>query len=163
MMVRIASRRGGSGSGGTITFCIRNRNVLFASCLILFALAAFSIILDDSASLTSSGILEAIDAAVSSTGGGSHSVRGAASARGDGRKDEDTNADAPDAVHKVAGLSCRKHGGPPDEIAAEMVYWRDIPQDAAYVSPFKSYGPEKKYLTFEPDEGGFFSSFLYDM
>ena len=57
-------------------------------------------------------------------------------------------------VHKVAGLSCGKHGGPPDELAAEMVYWQDIPTDAKYVSPYKHTGPEPKYLTFEPDEGG---------
>ena len=56
--------------------------------------------------------------------------------------------------HKVAGLSCDKHGGPPDELAAEMVYWQDIPTDAKYVSPYKHTGPEPKYLTFEPDEGG---------
>lgn len=57
--------------------------------------------------------------------------------------------------HAVAGLSCAKYGGPPDEIAAEMVYWKDIPSDAQYVSPFKSTAQNgEKYLTFEPDEGG---------
>ena len=57
--------------------------------------------------------------------------------------------------HKVAGLSCDKHGGPPDELAAEMVYWQDIPSDAKYMSPYKQRtGPEPKYLTFEPDQGG---------
>ena len=56
--------------------------------------------------------------------------------------------------HKVAGLSCAKYGGPADEVAAEMVYWQDIPIDAGYVSPFKHTGPDPKYLTFEPDEGG---------
>jgi hypothetical protein len=50
----------------------------------------------------------------------------------------------------VAGLSCAKYGGPPDEIAKEMVYWRDIPSDAKFVSPFKKAGPKVKYLTFEP-------------
>lgn len=60
-----------------------------------------------------------------------------------------------DDVHKVAGLSCAKHGGPSDDLASEMVYWKDIPEDASYVSPFREYGPAKKYLTFEPDEGGF--------
>jgi hypothetical protein len=58
--------------------------------------------------------------------------------------------------HEVAGLSCEKYGGPSDEIAAEMVYWRDIPSDAALQSPFAKSGPEPKYLTFEPDEGGKF-------
>jgi hypothetical protein len=59
--------------------------------------------------------------------------------------------------HQVAGLSCGKYGGPSDDIASEMVYWRDIPQDSSYVSPFRlhSEGPgNEKYLTFEPDEGG---------
>ena len=56
--------------------------------------------------------------------------------------------------HTVAGLSCERYGGPSDEIAAEMVYWRDIPKDAKYKSPFANYGPNPKYLTFEPDIGG---------
>ena len=68
---------------------------------------------------------------------------------------EDRSTSNPETtVHKVAGLSCGKHGGPPDELAAEMVYWRDLPSDANYVSPYKHAGPEPKYLTFEPDEGG---------
>lgn len=59
-----------------------------------------------------------------------------------------------ETVHKVAGLSCKAYGGPSDEVAAEMVYWEDIPSDAKFVSPYKNAGPKKKYLTFEPDEGG---------
>jgi hypothetical protein len=55
---------------------------------------------------------------------------------------------------KIAGLNCDRFGGPSEEITSEMVYWRDIPSDAAFVSPYKTEG-EKKYLTFEPDEGGF--------
>jgi hypothetical protein len=59
------------------------------------------------------------------------------------------------SVHnRVAGLSCKLHGGPSDEHAAEMIYWRDIPADATFTSPFQN-GPSPKYLTFEPDEGGF--------
>lgn len=59
-----------------------------------------------------------------------------------------------DGVHKVAGLSCRAYNGPNSQEAVdEMVYWRDLPQDAKYESPFKHVGPEVKYLTFEPDEG----------
>ena len=54
--------------------------------------------------------------------------------------------------HRVAGLSCDQYGGPSEEIAAEMVYWRDIPQDAEFVSPHAKYGQSPKYLTFEPDE-----------
>ncbi|KAL3908072.1 MAG: hypothetical protein SGILL_008623 [Bacillariaceae sp.] len=54
----------------------------------------------------------------------------------------------------IAGLNCDRFGGPSEEIAAEMVYWRDIPNDAIFHSPFANYGPKTKYLVFEPDEGG---------
>lgn len=65
-------------------------------------------------------------------------------------KEDDTGED-----HRVAGLNCEKHGGPFDEkFTQEMVYWEDIPKDAEYISPFANYGPTPKYLTFEPDEGG---------
>ena len=59
-------------------------------------------------------------------------------------------------AHNLGGLSCAAYGGPSDEIAAEMVYWRDIPQDSDYMSPFKHKkkdGPVQ-YMTFEPDGGG---------
>ena len=59
--------------------------------------------------------------------------------------------------HKVAGLNCDKFGGPfEQEALEEMVYWRDIPKDALHESPFANYGSTDtpKYLTFEPDEGG---------
>jgi len=32
--------------------------------------------------------------------------------------------------YELAGLSCDKYGGPPKDVAREMVYWRDIPADA---------------------------------
>jgi hypothetical protein len=53
-------------------------------------------------------------------------------------------------------LSCDKYGGPPNEYAQEMVYWSDIPSDAAFVSPFHTMTQEseRKYMTFEPDGGG---------
>ena len=54
--------------------------------------------------------------------------------------------------HRVAGLSCERYGGPPDVAANKMVYWEDIPTDSEYVSPF--YDGTTKYLTFEPDGGG---------
>lgn len=60
------------------------------------------------------------------------------------------NEPADQGLHKVAGLSCKDYDGPSDQIAAEMVYWRDIPSDAEFVSPLKSAGPKAKYLTFEP-------------
>ena len=53
----------------------------------------------------------------------------------------------------LAGLNCEPFGGPSNEIAQEMVYWEDIPSDANWRSPF--YSPDKtRYLTFEPDAGG---------
>lgn len=60
------------------------------------------------------------------------------------------------SVHsKLAGLQCDKWGGPSTESAAEMVYWSDIPSDQKYVSPFRAKnGEHKKYMTFEPDGGG---------
>jgi hypothetical protein len=53
-------------------------------------------------------------------------------------------------------LSCDNYGGPPNEYAQEMVYWSDIPSDAAFVSPFHTMTQEseRKYMTFEPDGGG---------
>jgi hypothetical protein len=58
--------------------------------------------------------------------------------------------------HQVAGLDCTKYGGPSNDVVREMVYWRNIPNDAHYASPFAALNtPENpKYLTFEPDEGG---------
>lgn len=56
-------------------------------------------------------------------------------------------------VHKVSSLSCEKFGGPDDEFAQEMIYWEDIASDSDYLSPFYDSN-EIKYLTFEPDGGG---------
>ncbi len=56
-------------------------------------------------------------------------------------------------TEKLSGLNCDAFGGPSQEIAEEMVYWKDIPSDNAYQSPF--YDPANiRYLTFEPDAGG---------
>uniref|UniRef100_A0A7S4W364 O-fucosyltransferase family protein n=1 Tax=Ditylum brightwellii TaxID=49249 RepID=A0A7S4W364_9STRA len=57
-------------------------------------------------------------------------------------------------MHELAGLSCVDHNGPESiESASDVVYWSNIPSDAEYKSPF--YDPsEEKYLTFEPDHGG---------
>lgn len=54
---------------------------------------------------------------------------------------------------KLGTLDCEAHGGPSTDKAAELVYWQDIPEDAQWVSPFK-HPTETKYLTFEPDGGG---------
>jgi GDP-fucose protein O-fucosyltransferase len=54
-------------------------------------------------------------------------------------------------------LNCKAYGGPSPEIAQEMVYWKDIPSDRHFVSPFKekvSNSGRKMYMTFEPDGGG---------
>jgi hypothetical protein len=59
-----------------------------------------------------------------------------------------------DNGHQLAGLNCDAYGGPSQEAAAEMVYWEDIPSDAAHISPFKRKSGPKQYLTFEPDNGG---------
>lgn len=61
------------------------------------------------------------------------------------------NDENADQSHRIAGLSCEKYGGLSDDLVKELVYWEDIPSDAAYASPFRDTG---KYLTFEPDEGG---------
>ena len=54
-------------------------------------------------------------------------------------------------------LNCTAHGGPSNELAAEMIYWYNIPSDKAFVSPFfySNNDTTTKYLTFEPDFGGF--------
>lgn len=59
-------------------------------------------------------------------------------------------------THSIGGLTCSKYGGPSNEIASEMIYWQDIPSDAAFTSPFhnKAIGEPVQYLTFEPDGGG---------
>jgi len=57
-------------------------------------------------------------------------------------------------LHDLAGLNCADHSGPSKDVAAEMVYWRDIPSDATFKSPIGNDG-RRKYLTFEPDGGGF--------
>jgi hypothetical protein len=54
---------------------------------------------------------------------------------------------------RLGHLNCDALGGPPEALAQEMVYWQDIPEDAKWVSPFKDPS-ETKYLTFEPDGGG---------
>jgi hypothetical protein len=35
-----------------------------------------------------------------------------------------------------------------------VIYWKSIPSDKKWVSPFKDVGPKRKFLTFEPDHGG---------
>lgn len=61
------------------------------------------------------------------------------------------------------GLNCAKYGGPSDEVAEELVYWTDVPpSDAQYLSPFHPMHSadenghfQEKYISFEPDSGGF--------
>ncbi len=72
--------------------------------------------------------------------------------------------------HSHAALNCSRHGGPhSEEELSEIIYWRDIPSDALFVSPFylkenkKSFQEisnpsisyrKPKYLTFEMDGSG---------
>jgi hypothetical protein len=62
---------------------------------------------------------------------------------------------AANAGHNLAGLSCEAYGGPPAQVAEEMVYWEDIPSDNKWISPFKQQSMTQ-YLTFEPDGGGWY-------
>ncbi|GAX18501.1 hypothetical protein FisN_10Hh301 [Fistulifera solaris] len=62
---------------------------------------------------------------------------------------------------KVAGLSCPAFPLlEPSRFEAaqrELVYWRDIPDDSQLVSPYTcsaGHNKTQKFLTFEPDEGG---------
>ena len=63
---------------------------------------------------------------------------------------------------KLGTLSCDKYGGPGNDAAQELVYWNEIESDSHYVSPFRikqkkeeeGQQPQKRYLTFEPDGGG---------
>ena len=73
------------------------------------------------------------------------------------RNNKDYNPfDVEKVDHLLSGLDCSKYGGPTKDIAEELVYWEDIPQDSKHVSPFKAIdGVEHtRYLTFEPDLGG---------
>lgn len=67
---------------------------------------------------------------------------------------KDQNQKHPVQQHRIAGLSCGAYGGPNDDVAAEMVYWKDIDKDAAFISPLKPDGDDEYYLTFELDEAG---------
>lgn len=57
----------------------------------------------------------------------------------------------PSHGHAVAGLDCKDHGGPDNDAQQEMTYWKDIPLDNDYISPFKQHD-ERQYLTFEMDQ-----------
>lgn len=64
-----------------------------------------------------------------------------------------TGSQTSEGAIRLGHLNCDALGGPSEDVAREMVYWKDIPEDALWVSPF--YDPaETKYLTFEPDGGG---------
>ena len=71
-----------------------------------------------------------------------------------GHHDDDNN----NGLMELATLDCKAYGGPSEEVAQEMVYWSEIPHDSLYVSPFykanQKMGGQTKYLSFEPDGGG---------
>uniref|UniRef100_A0A7S4ACZ5 O-fucosyltransferase family protein n=1 Tax=Pseudo-nitzschia australis TaxID=44445 RepID=A0A7S4ACZ5_9STRA len=60
----------------------------------------------------------------------------------------------------LATLNCKPWGisDESNKAAQEMVYWQDIPSDSYYTPPFYEMnhqkGKERKYMTFEPDGGG---------
>ena len=56
------------------------------------------------------------------------------------------------AHHSIANLTCKSSLSIPEKVVQEMVYWRDIPEDAKVKSVFYD---EEKYVTFQPDSGGF--------
>lgn len=56
---------------------------------------------------------------------------------------------------RLGRLNCDAHGGPSQDVAHDMVYWQNIPSDHQYKSPFLLNSRQEKYLTFEPDGGGF--------
>ena len=64
---------------------------------------------------------------------------------------KELSADRKKSKSKLGSLSCKAYGGPDDETAQkEMVYWKDIPEDQEFISPYKKHDKER-YLTFEPD------------
>ena len=66
-------------------------------------------------------------------------------------KDDGDDKDGKGETIRTPLLQCEAYGGPSVEVAtAEMVYWKDIPSDAGYVSPFRKDGEQEKYLLFEP-------------
>ena len=67
----------------------------------------------------------------------------------------DKQKDSEPKPSRIAGLDCERWGGPPNEAAAEMVYWEDIPQDAKHVSPFYNPDEPAQYFSFEMDFAGF--------
>lgn len=94
---------------------------------------------------------------------------------GEWESDDDVSVDEDDTVratearrnnkYPIAGLNCDSWGGPARDVAQEMVYWEDIPQDAIKVSPFlkRANGTNnasngtlllRQFMTFEMDNGG---------
>lgn len=71
----------------------------------------------------------------------------------DSGKQESTTTSSTSTHHDLSKLSCEQYGGPSndDSVLSEMIYWSDIEADSGYKSPFYD---ENKYLTFEPDHGG---------
>jgi len=64
----------------------------------------------------------------------------------------DIGTDDVEEEHRIAGLSCEKYGYKlRTDVLHELIYWRDIPDDSNYKSPFYD---EEKFLAFQPDEGG---------
>jgi hypothetical protein len=79
----------------------------------------------------------------------------------EGSDDDEVDGNDDDLM-ELATLDCTAYGGPSKQDAQEMVYWQEIPSDSLYVSPFFKTGQQQashiKYLTFEPDGGGWYVS-----
>ena len=73
--------------------------------------------------------------------------------------------------HSIEGLFCFLYGGPEQSAVNDIIYWNDIASDASFTSPFyheegfltdddivdgdQSRTSKNKYITFNPDIGGF--------
>ena len=72
--------------------------------------------------------------------------------------EEDEEEESDSSTSQLAGLNCEKYVGPSSEVAQEMVYWSDIPEDAHYVSPFHD-NEHRQYMTFEPGKSALLSCY----
>ena len=71
------------------------------------------------------------------------------------KNNENNNKTSINSPHPVSGLNCADHGGPTNpKIIDEMIFWSDIPTNSSYLSPMCDTSAQEKYLTFEPDQGG---------
>ena len=118
-----------------------------------FMSLALNLHLSKEAGLSMEGVQEYLMQSFTASLGG---IAGQVTAEDTIHQGDDPSADG----HTLAGLNCDKYGGPSQEAASEMVYWSDIPSDSHHVSPFKRKEGPTQYLTFEPDQGGWYVTIL---